>query len=257
MNYKIAEFAGLMGITPKALRLYEKMGLLLPSFVDEKTQYRYYSSGQIREASLILQLKSVGFSLNEIKKFISSKFGFEEKRQILAEKKRILDEMLLELDYIKRSKLAYYAYIKKEPALNVMAESVHVGYYRDLIPLFYDFAENIVVNNCTLLLPEYCTIEYDSYSFKESDINAIFNIGVARAGGNVKCHVKSPKTYLCTVHNGGYDTIGNAYSFLEGYMKLNQLEQIGNTSERYIENYLSQKEENDYLTEIRIPIKEV
>lgn len=42
----IGEFSRLTWLSPKALRLYERRGLLLPDLVDEYTGYRYYRPAQ-------------------------------------------------------------------------------------------------------------------------------------------------------------------------------------------------------------------
>lgn len=66
-KFKIGEVAGIFDISIRALRLYDKLDVLKPGFIDEKTGYRYYTTEQIQELQTILSLKSIGFSLLEIK----------------------------------------------------------------------------------------------------------------------------------------------------------------------------------------------
>ncbi len=40
--YKIGDFSKMSKTTIKALRYYEKEGLLKPAFTDQDTSYRYY-----------------------------------------------------------------------------------------------------------------------------------------------------------------------------------------------------------------------
>lgn len=49
----IGEFAHACGLTPKALRLYDEMGLLTPAEVDEVTGYRWYADSQLDRARLV------------------------------------------------------------------------------------------------------------------------------------------------------------------------------------------------------------
>ena len=42
--YKIGDFSKISKTTIKALRYYEKEGLLKPTFIDQYTSYRYYES---------------------------------------------------------------------------------------------------------------------------------------------------------------------------------------------------------------------
>ena len=48
---KIGEFSKLSMLTVKALRFYEKEGLLSPARVDEWTGYRMYDTAQLRTAA--------------------------------------------------------------------------------------------------------------------------------------------------------------------------------------------------------------
>ncbi len=67
---KISELADFFGTTPKALRLYEKKGIIVPSKVDPQTGYRYYSADQVKKLNVLVELQELGFSLNEIKKIM-------------------------------------------------------------------------------------------------------------------------------------------------------------------------------------------
>lgn len=51
----------------RALRHYEEIDLLTPEIVDRDTGYRYYSVGQLQKIFSITQLKSMGYSLEEIR----------------------------------------------------------------------------------------------------------------------------------------------------------------------------------------------
>jgi len=67
---KIGDFSKMSKVTIKALRYYEKEGLLKPKYIDEINNYRYYESNQLLEVSRIISLKQAGLSIDEIKKVI-------------------------------------------------------------------------------------------------------------------------------------------------------------------------------------------
>ena len=67
---KISELADFFGTTPKALRLYEKKGILVPCKIDPQTGYRYYSADQVKKLNVLVELQELGISLNEIKKIM-------------------------------------------------------------------------------------------------------------------------------------------------------------------------------------------
>ncbi|MDA2811353.1 MerR family transcriptional regulator [Nocardiopsis sp. RSe5-2] len=62
----IGEFSRLTWLSPKALRIYERRGLLLPDLVDDYTGYRYYRPSQAERARTIALLRRVGMPLERI-----------------------------------------------------------------------------------------------------------------------------------------------------------------------------------------------
>lgn len=63
----IGEIAEFFGVSRKAIRLYEKKGIMKPVEVDAQNGYRYYSADQVQQLNALLELKALGFSLDEIK----------------------------------------------------------------------------------------------------------------------------------------------------------------------------------------------
>ena len=53
----IGEFARAARLSPKALRLYDELGLLRPFRVDEWSGYRYYAPSQLERARLVAWLR--------------------------------------------------------------------------------------------------------------------------------------------------------------------------------------------------------
>lgn len=65
--YKIGFVSELLEISVQAIRHYEKKGLVKPSFIDETSNYRYYSEDDIGRLWRIKVLKSSGLSLEDMK----------------------------------------------------------------------------------------------------------------------------------------------------------------------------------------------
>lgn len=64
--YKIGEFSKMVNMSVRTLRYYDEINILKPGYVDNFSNYRYYTEENISEANLITILRSVGFSLEEI-----------------------------------------------------------------------------------------------------------------------------------------------------------------------------------------------
>ena len=63
----IGELAARSGLSPKALRLYDESGLLVPRRVDPSTGYRSYGLDQVGRARLIAALRGLGMGLARIR----------------------------------------------------------------------------------------------------------------------------------------------------------------------------------------------
>ena len=61
------EFARTSGLTRKALRLYDELGLLTPTRVDPQSGYRFYAPAQLEQARLVAWLRRLGMPLAEIR----------------------------------------------------------------------------------------------------------------------------------------------------------------------------------------------
>lgn len=68
---KIGEIAAFFNVSVKAIRIYEKKGIIVPAKIDSYTGYRYYTADQVQTLNALLELKTLGFSLSEIKNIIS------------------------------------------------------------------------------------------------------------------------------------------------------------------------------------------
>lgn len=84
----IGEIADFFGISRKAIRLYEKKGIIKPVKVDSKNGYRYYSAEQVQQLNALLELKSLGFSLDEIKTVVDGENDREQLLYVLEKKQQ-------------------------------------------------------------------------------------------------------------------------------------------------------------------------
>ena len=84
----IGEIADFFGVSRKAIRLYEKKGILKPVKTDAANGYRYYSAEQVQQLNALLELKALGFSLDEIKMILDGKTAKESLLELLEKKRR-------------------------------------------------------------------------------------------------------------------------------------------------------------------------
>jgi len=68
----IGRFADATGLTVKALRHYDEIGLLVPARVDPESRYRYYDAAQVEPAVTIRRLRALELPLDEIRALLEA-----------------------------------------------------------------------------------------------------------------------------------------------------------------------------------------
>lgn len=100
----IGEVAHLKGVGVKALRYYERIGILRPAYVNPDTGYRYYALRQMAELDVIVSCVQLGVPLKELTRYVSDRGVMdiaallERARGLAVEKLRTTQAILMELD---------------------------------------------------------------------------------------------------------------------------------------------------------------
>jgi MerR family transcriptional regulator, thiopeptide resistance regulator len=96
-QYQVNEFAALAGVTAKALRHYDRLGLLKPRRTN--SGYRVYSERDLERLQQIVALKFLGLPLKQIKRLLEHEMpplshALRAQRAVLEEKRRLLDHAI-------------------------------------------------------------------------------------------------------------------------------------------------------------------
>ena len=113
----IGEFARAARLSPKALRLYDELGLLRPFRVDEWTGYRYYAPSQLERARLVAWLRRLGMPLTQIGAVVES-----PPPEAAAAVEAFL--RVTEADFAERKRLAQFLISYLSEGASAMPESV-------------------------------------------------------------------------------------------------------------------------------------
>lgn len=108
-HFTIGEISTLLGLSSHTLRYYDKIGLLRPTTINEKTGYRYYAYHQLFTLERIRHLQLLGFDLDEIRDIISD-FSTNTLLQSLDRRKRELDTELERLSVLRNTVSNYLDY---------------------------------------------------------------------------------------------------------------------------------------------------
>ncbi|USK72204.1 MerR family transcriptional regulator [Peribacillus asahii] len=87
--FTIGEVSKLFKVKIATLRYYDEIGLLRPEFIDEKNNYRYYSTQQFERLNSIKYLRALDLPISEIKDF----FNYREIDTLVEMLKKQKDEV--------------------------------------------------------------------------------------------------------------------------------------------------------------------
>lgn len=263
--YKIGMFANMNRVTIKTLRYYDEQKLLVPVYVDMENGYRYYAAGQMAQLHRIIALKNMGFSIDDIRKMID---GAEEKAFLLEKKQRILKEIAALTDklsqvegYLAKESINLSApvLIKEIPQVIVCTMKRRIKSYDALFELMPQMGAQMELADCKCAQPAYCFTQYLEPEYKEEDILVEICEAVTEKkqdSGDIAFKV-FPKVPMaaCIFHQGSYNTLHKTYAMLLQYIEENGYEICGNIRESYIDGVWNKDTEDEWLTEIQIPVK--
>ncbi|WP_244833826.1 MerR family transcriptional regulator [Clostridium sp. BJN0001] len=271
--YRIGEASKICNVPIKTLRYYDEVDILKPAKIDEQSGYRYYTVKEFTLISVIRYFKDAGFSLKEIKRLLK-RDNLDYNRKKIDEKCREIDDKISDL-LIVRQKLQFCSDItykehenieKNEKIVIKDIPECFVAYYREMGEVNSD---DFVVRYCRLhslikrnnfhMNKNVMAVYYDNcISFEKN--SSLFDIEVcAPISMNKEIPGKVRKfggfKAASMIHYGKYDTMINSYRKMNEYIKENGYEICGPAVDNYLVDIVSTADENNYITELLIPIR--
>ncbi len=263
--YSTGAFAKMNGINKRTLHYYDEIGLFSPEYKGENG-YRYYTCFQSAELELILILRSIGLSIDEIRQYTQNPSG-ESFEKLVMERKALLDRSLRHLLEVKqflqnksekltlglkarhgeieRITLPEQKLLLSAPISGCYDEedfSVAADFSKRLKSLFglYDNFGSRIAADC---IQKQAYSQYDCFVMLGGEEDGYWD--EIRPGG----------TFLRTFCIGRWDTIPEIYQKICRYAAENHLELYGYAYEEGL-NEMSLKNREDYITMITVPYRE-
>lgn len=261
---KIGEFSKMSHLTIKALRFYEKEGLLIPASIDKWTGYRFYETSQLEAAAKIKAYRQLNLSIDEIKAILSGKDArsvFSAKAIALQKQKEDIDVLLSIINHIlEDGEMKYQVTIREIPSSIVYYSDVRLPEYSDMMQYIPAIGEECMKLNPGLKCaePSYEFCEYLDEEHKETDVLIRYNKAVTAFGKgneNIKFREVPAAKALSLFYKGAYDRIGEAYAFIMQYAEENGYTAAGLSRERYIDGIWNKEPVDEWLTEIQLPVE--
>jgi predicted transcriptional regulator YdeE len=272
--FKIGDFSRLAQVSVKTLRYYSNLGLLKPAWIDRYTGYRYYTAEQLPRLNRILALKDLGFSLEQINQMLNEDLPYAELRGMMRIKQADLERAIQEeqdrlarvaarLEQIEREGAlpVYDVVLKEVPPQQVIGIRAVVPGFRYLTPLFDELHGYLRTQNAPLeasnpKLAIYYDPEYHDLGV-DVEVAAPLSKGLSGAPPFVVHDLPGVERMACTVHQGSYALLGEAYTALMTWVESSGYRSAGPNREVYLQAPGAEVESGQLVTEIQLPVQKV
>ena len=268
----IGRFSVITRLSQKALRYYDQKKLLIPEAKDPFTGYRYYTGAQIQTGIKIKKLADLGLALDEIRDYLEAEKKQDqaginkimESRLLKAEKE--LEEMQKVVALLRKPKEVVKntmsePTVKETPPIRVLSKREHGTYDETIGKLIVELATIVQSpenrNNFVKITGPFMTIYHDDdYVEEGADIEVAVPVTgrISIEDPSVEVRNLKPLKVASLVHKGSYESIGEAYEKILGYVRDEELEITGPMMDLYL-NDPNTVNPDDILTEIQIPVK--
>ena len=269
--FSIGELSAYQNISRQTLIYYDKIGLFRPAYVDPDTGYRYYSPRQIDYLDTILIMKKIGFSLKQIRAHMEH-YTLESSLQALRAQASEIERQIAELKLIQnrvelRCRQMEVArdvrdrenevVLEQVPGQTLLVQPVAPPYtleacsiatkrcfalaFSERLPLFFE--SGAIVPRDKLLAGRFTEAAYAFVPLEGPPPHA-----QSRALPAGRC--------ACAYHVGDYPSIGRAYRRLMAFLEAQGLEAASDAYEFCINDYLTSRDESEYITRIQVYVRE-
>ncbi|WP_312644854.1 MerR family transcriptional regulator [Hydrogenoanaerobacterium sp.] len=269
--FRIGIFSKLVRVSARMLRHYEKCGLLYPAEIDHVTGYRFFSMKQISLLNKIVDLRDMGFSIEEIGDILPNydnarylekalkKKAKEIQATIAAEQARL--EKLMDMRFQLRGDkpMVYDVELKALPEIKVISLKEVIADYSDEEHVWEKMFQFIIENNIPICKGEGAYSDYLDDEYKESDVEIEISLPVNELGNNnsdgfVFQTLKAIPHAATIKFSGSYENYSSAMERLGIWIEENGYEVVGNVRGIALHDLLITTNPNDFLTELQIPV---
>jgi len=268
---RIGDFSKLSRVSVKTLRYYDETGLLKPVHVDPFTSYRLYEYSQLSILHRILALKDLGFSLEEIGRLLDEGLSIEQMRGMLKlreteARQRVREEAeRLERIGARLRQIEQEDCMSKYDVVIKSVDEVKVATVRDVVPtppeqgrLWQELEEYLAKQQVHPIGACFTLYHDDEYKEHDWDLEVCEPID-GELEGTQRVQVQTlpaVKTLACTIHNGPFATLGNAYNAIGKWITDNNYRIVGPCREVYLHvNANAGQQDPDTVTEIQFPVE--
>jgi len=266
----IGEFAKLGQVSPRMLRHYHELGLLVPERVDPTTGYRLYAVGQLGRLHRVVALRDLGFSLDQIRGLLEDEPSLEQLRGMLRMRQAQIEQTVAaEGDRLRRVEALLHTLeggpmtiqdivVKHtEPLRAAGASDIVPGFGPELGQVLARLYPDVIAHlDHEHARPGLCVAWYEQSSDEETEVvHAGFDIGNQSVNESDRVHIVDlPVVEVASViYRGDMNEVVPVYESLVRWIEESGYRLAGQSRELYHEFHEDDHSLN--VTEIQIPVR--
>lgn len=267
-SYSIGEFSRATGLSVKTLRFYHEKGILTPTSVDDTSGYRFYDASKVEKARVIMQLRAMEFSLEDIASVLGECTDEADVLNYLERQKEYLQQRIREdrdivrslnqiiaREWEARQLVEHSSFAVEERTLEPMliAGLRMKGKYCDCGTGFAHLGKAVRRYICGKAL---CLYYDGEYREDDADFEACFPIRKEVKVPGVSVRTLPSGRCLALVHKGPYPALGRSYARILAHAHEKGVSVVLPTREVYLKGpgVIFRGNPKKYLTEIQLPV---
>ena len=251
--FQIGEVTKILGVTRKALLVYEDMGLLTPAVKDEDSGFRYYTADNMTQIRSIRSLQSLGLSLKEVAEYYYDTENIDKHLQRLLELRAMLDRniQMLQVRSAKQGDLTVHK--TRLPQQVCFCRQYQC---RDTAEAAIKLRDTYIAAARTGKMSMHSRMYTMRMTQQPDVLDLMCCIPVDSSFDGPERMEFAETPALCIYYRGPYEGTSTAIQALAQYLKENNIETTGPFRSIYLEGPPSRGENSgDYITQIAVPIK--
>lgn len=263
----IGEMSRACSVTVKTLRHYEKIGLVLPTRVDEWTGYRYYDEALISTMLLIQRLKRYGFSLVEIGQMLQEIGNAAKMRETLMRQHAVLSQRIDQANIILRDMEVYLTSFERTgdmmgyqkdyeitlmqaPERPILSLRRHMS-VEDFGQGYSELYERVSREHIAVTGESMAVYHDEEFNPSDSDIE----LALMAADPAQATRILPGGLMATTVHRGPYSGLSDAYGVMTRWISENGYEFISAPYEIYRVTGFNHVPPEQWETDIYFPVR--
>lgn len=270
--YSIGEVSRICNVSKKTLRFYDKIGLISPDKVSDDNNYRYYTRKTLLSVPIIKYYKQMGFKLEEMRELLEgttySVFEKQFRRKIdelkelekqvfqsytsvkdwydlILEAELVIDNKVTEVS-VKYMENGEYCFLEQDFEFNYMESVINIDFTN-----FIESINNAITGPVMINFPslkERMEGSTKKVRMVQRAICPLEDQNTIRLGGHMvaSCY-----------HIGSHDNLGETYEKIIRWAECHGYQCGEESLERYVTDYWTTKNPDQFVTEIMIKVSKI